>query len=221
VFLHHDLGCSFARPRGCVPYILAFYRGDELVGVAPFYRTRTLHRVVPARSIQFIGQSWRDPLPLISEYLGVIAAREEASEVRRACMQQLLDDDGWTELVVGYTDSPHEWKHGLAGGANGTHQYMREMDHVVSYQADFSSGFDAYLRGLGQSSRRSVWNLRRRLESRGTVRRKQLGLRIFMLRSMSSIASTCSAGRGRPSRVRAARCTSGWQRGSPYVVSSR
>jgi hypothetical protein len=41
---------------------------------------------VPTRSVQFLGLSWRDDLPLISEYLDVIAAARILSAcARRAC----------------------------------------------------------------------------------------------------------------------------------------
>ena len=48
----------------------------RLVGLAPLYH-RTLRRtgLVRARSVQMIGIAWRDPEPLISEYLDVIAPR--------------------------------------------------------------------------------------------------------------------------------------------------
>jgi CelD/BcsL family acetyltransferase involved in cellulose biosynthesis len=46
-------------------------------------------------------------------------------------------------------------------------QYVRNLDGLVSYQADLSRGFAAYLRLLGQSTRRSLWGLRRRLAMQG------------------------------------------------------
>jgi CelD/BcsL family acetyltransferase involved in cellulose biosynthesis len=46
---------------------------------------------------------------------------------------------------------------------------VRDLDRSVSYQADLSHGFVAYLRDLGQSTRRSVWNLRRRLTAHDKV----------------------------------------------------
>src|SRR5204862_529934 len=47
--------------------------------------------------------------------------------------------------------------------------YVRELDRSVSYQADLAQGFGPYLRDLGQSTRRSLWNLRRRLTDQGAV----------------------------------------------------
>ena len=68
----------FASALSAAPEILAFYRGEELVGVAPHYRRRVLRSgVLPATSVQPIGVSWRDPAALISEYLDIVASAAE------------------------------------------------------------------------------------------------------------------------------------------------
>jgi CelD/BcsL family acetyltransferase involved in cellulose biosynthesis len=160
----------FGTTRAYSPEIVAFYRGEQLVGVAPFYRTRLFRgRFVPARSVQFMGLAWRDPEPLISEYLDVIAIRGEEEAVRNACTDRLLDDGDWTEFVIGFSETSEAWARGLTTSARTDH-YVRQTDRVVSYQADLSEGFAVYLKRLGQNSRRSVWGLRRRLTSNGAVR---------------------------------------------------
>jgi CelD/BcsL family acetyltransferase involved in cellulose biosynthesis len=160
----------FARALSAVPEILAFYRGDELVGVAPLYRRRLVRRgLLPATSVQLIGVSWRDPGALISEYLDIVASAAETDTVRRACARALLQEPGWTEWVIGFTAAGRQWWDAFAGQEPGQPRYLRELDPLVSYQADLSGGFGGYLRSLGQSTRRSVWNLRHRLARLGTV----------------------------------------------------
>jgi CelD/BcsL family acetyltransferase involved in cellulose biosynthesis len=160
----------FAGALSAVPEILAFYRGDDLVGVAPLYRRRVVRsRLLPATSVQLIGLSWRDPGPLISEYLDVIATTAETDVVRHACVRTLLDERGWTEWVVGFTAAGRQWCDVFAHIERGQRHYVRDVDRLVSYQADLSSGFGGYLRSLGQSTRRSVWNLRHRLAKEGRV----------------------------------------------------
>ena len=77
----------------CAPDVLAFYRRGTLVGLAPLYHRRVLRGgLVPALSVQVIGLSWRDPEPLISEYLDVIASgavRIETPLVRIALARNL------------------------------------------------------------------------------------------------------------------------------------
>jgi CelD/BcsL family acetyltransferase involved in cellulose biosynthesis len=160
----------FAGELAAVPEILAFYRGGDLVGVAALYRRRVMrHRVLPTSSVQLIGLSWRDPAPLMSEYLDVIATVDEADAVRRACVRSMHREEAWTEWVIGFTAAGRQWRDAFAQLELGRPQYVRDVDPSVSYQADLSRGFSGYLRSLGQSTRRSVWNLRRRLALRGTV----------------------------------------------------
>jgi CelD/BcsL family acetyltransferase involved in cellulose biosynthesis len=162
----------FAGVLAAVPEILAFYRGGALVGVAPFYRRRvTRGGLLPATSVQLMGMSWRDPgyRISISEYLDIVATPAETDTVRRACARVLLGERRWTEWVIGFTAAGKQWCDVFARSELDQHQYVRDVDPLVSYQADLSRGFDAYLRSLGQSTRRSVWNLRHRLARQGRV----------------------------------------------------
>jgi len=166
----------FGRRLGCTPNLLAFYRDQKLVGVAPLYRKYVIRGgVAPARSVQLIGLSWRDPAPLISEYLDVVATRGEEQSVRQACFAALLDDVAWTELIVGLTAAGRQWRDVVTLEAYRAGYYVRELDRSVSYQANLGAGFDAYLRSLGQSTRRNLWGLRRRLGLHGEVRFEQVG----------------------------------------------
>jgi hypothetical protein len=168
-WLTHWWDC-YGGARGRAPDILAFYRGQELAGLAPlYYRPVVRAGVVFARSVQVIGLAWRDPEPLISEYLDAIASPGDIREVRHACLSALLDRPAWTELVIGLTASADEWRDTVMRRAPSEGHYVRELDRAVSYQADLACGFGAYLRDLGQSTRRSLWNLRRRLTEQGNV----------------------------------------------------
>jgi CelD/BcsL family acetyltransferase involved in cellulose biosynthesis len=163
----------FGGTLAATPEILAFYRGGNLVGAAPFYRRRVVRGgLLPLTSLQMIGVSWRDPghLISISEYLDIVATTAEIDSVRRACARVLLEERAWTEWVIGFTAASSEWREVFTRTPAGQPRYIRDVDPLVSYQADLSCGFDAYLRSLGQSTRRSVWNLRRRLAPAGDVR---------------------------------------------------
>jgi CelD/BcsL family acetyltransferase involved in cellulose biosynthesis len=159
-----------AAPLSAVPEILAFYRGADLIGVAPFYRRRVLRsRILPVTSVQLVGLSWRDPGPAMSEYLDIVAISAESDTVRHACAHALLGERAWTEWVIGFTAAARPWCDAFANAASGQQCYVREIDRLRSYQADLSAGMEAYLRSLGQSTRRSVWNLRHRLARQGRV----------------------------------------------------
>ena len=160
----------FAGALSAAPEILAFYRGGDLVGVAPFYRRRVVRaRIVPAISLQFMGVSWRDPRPMLSEYLDIVAIAAETDAVRHACARALLEERAWSESVIGFTAAGRQWCDVFSRAAQGERHYVRDVDRLISYQADLSGGFAGYVRSLGQSTRRSVWNLRRRLARQGNV----------------------------------------------------
>jgi CelD/BcsL family acetyltransferase involved in cellulose biosynthesis len=174
-WLTHWWHC-FAGELVAMPEILAFYRGAALVGVAPLYRRRLIRGgMLPASSIQPIGHSWRDPGVVMSEYLDVVAAEEDAQAVRRACARALLEESSWTEWVIGFTASARHWCEAFARRSPGQRQYVRDLDRSCSYQADLGGGFADYLRSLGQSTRRSLWGLRRRLTEQAKVRFETLG----------------------------------------------
>src|SRR5207248_866653 len=102
-WLTHWWQC-YGASLGRAPDILAFYRGEDLVGLAPLYHRRVMRGLLLAHSVQVIGLSWRDSEPLISEYLDVIAAPQDLGAVRHACLRLLLDEPAWTELAIGYSD---------------------------------------------------------------------------------------------------------------------
>ena len=161
----------FGDTVGGNPDILAFYRGAQLVGLAPLYQRRLRRNgLVMTRSVQMIGIAWRDPQPLISEYLDVIAGAADLGAVRDACVAHLVAQRDWNELVIAFTGTGGEWGAAYRRLAPATGHYVRELDRSVTYQADLSEGFASYLKQLRQSTRRSVWNLRRRLGSDAAVR---------------------------------------------------
>ena len=163
---------SYGEALGLVPEILAFYRADTLVGLAPLYRRSVVRAgIVRACSVQLMGLAWRDPLPLISEYLDVIAPPRDLDAVRDECVRFLLSQPAWTEFVIGYTAAGAEWRDAFSRRAPPKAHYTRELERSMSYQADLSQGFGTYLKGLGRSTRRSLWGLRRRLATEhGEVR---------------------------------------------------
>jgi CelD/BcsL family acetyltransferase involved in cellulose biosynthesis len=154
--------------------ILAAYRGKELVGIAPMYRARVRRAFLPARSLQFIGILWRDPGTMISEYLDFIAVPADRAVVRKEFLRHLTLRRDWSELVVCYTSAGPEWTRAFEDAGMQRSGYWRVIESSTSYQADLSAGFGQYLAGLGQSTRRSLWHLRRRLGSPAEVRLEQV-----------------------------------------------
>ena len=97
---------------------------------------------------------------------------EDLAAVRDACIAHLVAQPHWNEFVVAFTGTGAELARVLPAACAACGQYVRELDRSVTYQADLSPGVWSYLKELRQSTRRSVWNLRRRL---GATRRAPRG----------------------------------------------
>src|SRR6185437_14685919 len=116
------------------------------VGLAPLYFRLVRRGGVIARSVQLIGLSWRDPEPLISEYLDVIAPPQDVAAVRDECLRALVEEYSWQELVLGLTAAGPQWRSSLAALKLTSGCYVRELDRSISYQANLVGGFEVYLR---------------------------------------------------------------------------
>jgi len=159
----------FGAGEGRALRICAAYRGDELLGIAPLYCRAARRRMLPVRSLQFVGISWRDSDAVASPYLDFIAAAPDRPAVRAAILQHLAASDGWSELLVNNSSDPEAWERALGTTRIAPACYLRTIERSTSYQADLAGGFEAYLDWLGQSTRRSLWHLRRRLDAKGRV----------------------------------------------------
>ncbi len=106
---------------------------------------------------------------MISEYLDFIVVRGREAEIRAVLLERMHASADWSELLMGYTRAPESWPPAFARVPGVRNSYGRATEHCVSYQADLSQGFQSYLGSLGQSTRRSIWHLRRRLCAMGEV----------------------------------------------------
>jgi CelD/BcsL family acetyltransferase involved in cellulose biosynthesis len=80
--------------------LLAAHRDGELVGIAPLYLSTTRRFGLSVRSLQFIGQSWRDGNVISSEYLDVIAACSQRDQMRAVFVHHLAKAHKWSEFTL-------------------------------------------------------------------------------------------------------------------------
>jgi len=139
------------------------------VGIAGLYAQRV--RRLPLtdfRSIQFVGACWRTNIAMLSEYLEPIVESQQSEKVTRELLTHLANLQ-WDEFVCELTlrDGPFAAEVRSWCSRNGW--YLRELDETVSYQAEISSGFDAFIARLSANSRRRLLNNRSRLLRTGKV----------------------------------------------------
>jgi hypothetical protein len=157
----------FGRRSGAELHVMSAWRGGDLVGLASFCRVSTWrHGMLPVRSLQPVGAAWRDPSAEISEYLDVVCRESDRPAVRQAMLCELLHDPSWNEIALPNTTRFEDWREDLGATARIA---CRIVDRWSGHQCELGAGFAAYLRGLGASTRRSLFHLRRRLASDGAL----------------------------------------------------
>ncbi len=157
------------RTDGDVLQMLAAREGGKLVGMMPVFRDIAQRRRLRYRVANLLGGCVRQARGVFSEYLDVVALPGRENEVRRECVSKLLGIERYSEVAVATTPGFEDWSavfrlHGRWRGG-----YVRTIDHMTSYQADLAQGFEAYLDSLGANARRSIFNLRKRLQTHGEV----------------------------------------------------
>jgi CelD/BcsL family acetyltransferase involved in cellulose biosynthesis len=145
-------------------FVLAAYGADgSLVGIAPFYRHLVKHKGgLRASRLELLGQAWRRSQAVFSEYLDIVVARGAEQPVLAAFGNALKEDRPWRDLVLGNT-RPDALAAHLVSEHFSQAAYVRETDVLEAHATRVDGPFDAYLKRLDSSTRRKLWNHRKRL----------------------------------------------------------
>ena len=158
-WVHH---AEYLRATLC---ILGFYDRGDLVGIAPFYtRNTSLAGKLKLRRIELIGQAWRDPHAVFSEYLDLIAARGHEDTLIHSLAQWLQSQRDWDDVALPYLKAG-SLAHRLAREHLASFSHVREVDRTVAYSAPLPESFELYSRGLASGVRRKVVHQRRKLHN--------------------------------------------------------
>jgi CelD/BcsL family acetyltransferase involved in cellulose biosynthesis len=100
-----------------------------------------------------------------------VAVKGREDDARNACIRAIREQERCQELAISATRRFEEWRAALKrSGGLALFTYARVTDAVTGYQADLSGGFERYLASLSGNARRSLYNLRRRLQEKGETR---------------------------------------------------
>ena len=142
----------------------AVYAGDQLVGLAPFYRHRVAVRgVLRFHRMQLIGTAWRNPEAAFSDYLDVLADRTFREAVLVALAEWLLSVS-WDEMALcclrrgGVADELAQQHLPRIAG-------VREVDSLTGWRAPLPAQFEEFLGRLSPNVRRRLFNQRRKLSN--------------------------------------------------------
>jgi hypothetical protein len=143
--------------------LLAGYdSSDRLVGLAPMYLHRGNHRGMFAMRLESLGSCWRSGANVFSEYLDFIVDHGYEKSFLDRVGDALLADSRWSDLVFCNT-RPDGFAARVIRDRLGDVSYVRSADPMVAHVAMLPERFDEYVRSLDRSTRRRVWNHRRKI----------------------------------------------------------
>jgi CelD/BcsL family acetyltransferase involved in cellulose biosynthesis len=154
---------SHLSGRSDVLYLVAAYEDDgKLVGLAPLYMHRGLHRGFAAARLESMGSRWRSRNDVFSEYLDFIVVQGREEEFARGLAATLSEDARWSDLVlrnVREDSIAHLMVRQYLAGAH----YVRSVEPLVAQSITLPRSIDAFVELLKPSARRRIWNHRKRL----------------------------------------------------------
>jgi CelD/BcsL family acetyltransferase involved in cellulose biosynthesis len=160
IFLTWEWASSWwdAYGEGKELWILLVRRAGRLVGIAPFYRTRSVWKPRPyPAALRFIGDGSAD-----TDYLDLIAREGEEAEVATAVAEHLARTTGrWTLLALNEmpADSPllARFRDALARAG-----FRLSEERVPCAATDLPADWESYVKSLKPRMRSKVRALRRR-----------------------------------------------------------
>ena len=149
--------------RSDVLYLVAAYDDNgQLVGLAPLYLHRGLHRGLKANRLESMGSRWRSRNDVFSEYLDFIVAREREDEFARGLAAWLAGDPRWSDLVLRNVREDSIANLMVREHLSSAH-YVRSVEPLVAQAISLPQSIDTFIDLLKPSARRRIWNQRKRL----------------------------------------------------------
>lgn len=150
--------------------IVAIDTDGVLQGIAPMMVTRARIRgVIPVRRLEMIGNYWRGPGTIPTEYGGFLIRRGASRRVIEGLIRY-LEGEAWDEMALSWIPRDAVTRSALERTSQ-THGYLfRDAELRESYIVDTRGSFQAYLAGLSRNARPKLYNRRKNLEKHGTVR---------------------------------------------------
>ena len=157
----------FARPDDRLT-ILLIEKGDDLIGVAPFFvRKRLLGGIYPVRRMMFLGTQEEGGVDVGSDYMDLICREGEEKRAVAVFFKIIAEQDICDELYLSKIDTATE-SFALFQEAARKLKYLTLIAETsVSPYIELPSTWDEYLNSLAPSMRYKIRNGRRRLQKSG------------------------------------------------------
>lgn len=138
-------------------------------GIAPLYASEGRGFGLKTRRLQLIGNIWRGPATMRSEYLDFVSPQHCRGAVVRAFLDEIEKMDDWDEFVLPDLDCGSATLAAIKSHRLAQTCSFRSLDEDVGYHVDTSQGFNVFLASLPSSARRRIFLQRSKLEAMGQV----------------------------------------------------
>jgi CelD/BcsL family acetyltransferase involved in cellulose biosynthesis len=145
--------------------IFAAEQDGRLLGVVPVVQNVRIRRgPLRYRSSAILGNVRWSLRGIPTEYTTVVAERGNEQSVVTACLDSWLRQCSDRELTVGWSLDANLWVRGFEAVRTRSWEAVRVTDPITAYGVDLHAGFQAFAASLSGNARRSMFNVRRKLE---------------------------------------------------------
>ncbi len=143
--------------------ILLIFRGDDLIGIAPFYIVhKSWRNLFSYRRLMFLGTKEGN---VISEYMDIICRDGDEEDVIRRVIEFVAQEDLCDDLFLHMIDASSKTINLLESISHNMKFLHIIADKVESPYIRLNSGYDDFLNGLSSMMRHNIRTNERRLES--------------------------------------------------------
>jgi CelD/BcsL family acetyltransferase involved in cellulose biosynthesis len=157
----------FGRPAdGERLVVLAVEQDGRLMAALPIIQ----HVVVERGPLKYRASTVLGNLPtgqrgVPTEYTTVTAEAGDERKALRLILKRWATSCSDREISIGWTKAQELWAESLRGSRTHAWEVVRALDPKEAYAVDLRNGFKSYTAALSGNARRSMFNLRRKLET--------------------------------------------------------
>ncbi len=140
----------------------------ELIGRLALVRRRARDLRLPVTTLELLGNIWRGPATLRSEFLDLVAARDHRGEVAHADREHVFRELRWDEWVLQDLDGASALPEPCVDGQDRSH-WSDRLRRTAASRSGLTETSRDFKRRLSSNARRKLFAQRAKLESVGPV----------------------------------------------------
>jgi hypothetical protein len=160
---------AFGEMHGLEPMFLeARNLEGRLVGRLALVRRRARDLGLPVRTLELLGNLWRGPATLRSEFLDLVADQEHRSDVVQVIVNHVFRQIPWDEWILQDLDDVSALS-GAVRARSGRRTLVRLLSEDRGFEIRIDETLEHFKHRLSANARRKLFAQRARLESLGAV----------------------------------------------------